>query len=67
MTPYNKITAKEQLLERIKDGKLSVGCYLNYLVGVIKLISPEKTELHTQEIEVTYSCTYGKTTKMMFI
>ncbi len=61
---FNKIETREELINRIEDNNLSIGCYLPRLRH---LLSETPTETHTTLINVIYSAMYGNKTKQFYI
>lgn len=61
---FKNITTREELINRIEDDKLSVGCWLSNIKQFISIV---ETPQHTKPVLIRYSSTYGFTEKTFYI
>lgn len=61
---FKNIQTREELLTRVENGVLSVGCWLN---NIRHLMTLDKTNDDQVQIEVIYSSMYGNSRKSYFI
>ena len=61
---FSNIKTRDELITRIVDGKLSIGCYWRHLGH---LFSSCQTNEKPLKVIVKYSSTYGTNTKELYI
>lgn len=61
---FKNIETREQLLSRIENNMLSVGCFID---DIRHFLSDKQTETNTQKVIVRYSAQYGTHDKEFYI